>query len=62
MECNRGTASTWEQFRWIVNSNGTISLQGTNGDYVTSNNGSGGMWCNRLQAQAWEDFTVNIVN
>ena len=62
MACNRSTAQGWEQFRWIVNSNGTISLQGTNGDYVTSNNGTAAMECDRAQAQGWEQFTYSVVN
>jgi hypothetical protein len=59
MACNRSTAQAWEQFRWINNPDGTISLQGTNGMYVTSNNGVGWITCDRPQAQGWEEFKVN---
>lgn len=52
MACDRATAQAWEQFRWINNPDGTISLQGTNGMYVPSNNGVGWMTCDRAQAQA----------
>ncbi|HYG40416.1 MAG TPA: glycosyl hydrolase family 18 protein [Cytophagales bacterium] len=56
---------------WIsINSNGTppptgapigqtIWLRGSlNNLYVSSENGTGPMWCNRTSAQAWENFTV----
>jgi beta-glucanase (GH16 family) len=36
----------------------TITLKGSNGLYVTSNNGDSAMACNRATAQGWEQFTV----
>lgn len=36
----------------------TITLKGSNGLYVTSNNADSAMACNRATAQAWETFTV----
>jgi beta-glucanase (GH16 family) len=36
----------------------TITLKGSNGLYVTSNNDDSAMACNRTTAQAWETFTV----
>jgi beta-glucanase (GH16 family) len=36
----------------------TITLKGSNGLYVTSNNADSSMACNRITAQAWETFTV----
>jgi len=36
----------------------TISLQGSNGKFVSSENGNGGMTCNRNAVGAWEKFTV----
>lgn len=61
MTCNRPAAQAWEQFSWIVNADGTISLQGSNGSYVSSENGTKAMTCNRPTAQGWEDFTVTIL-
>ena len=36
----------------------TITLKGSNGQYVTSNNGDSAMRCDRATAQGWETFTV----
>lgn len=36
----------------------SITLKGNNGDYVSSENGTQAMTCNRTTAQAWEHFTV----
>jgi beta-glucanase (GH16 family) len=36
----------------------SITLKGNNGDYVSSENGTMAMTCNRTTAQAWEHFTV----
>jgi beta-glucanase (GH16 family) len=36
----------------------TIALRGPNNMYVSSENGTAPMWCNRTTAQAWENFTV----
>jgi beta-glucanase (GH16 family) len=36
----------------------TITLKGSNGLYVTSNNADSAMACNRTTAQGWETFTV----
>jgi len=36
----------------------TITLKGSNGLYVTSNNADSAMACDRTTAQAWEKFTV----
>lgn len=39
----------------------TIWLRGSNGQYVSSENGQGGMNCNRGAAGGWEQFTVVAV-
>jgi hypothetical protein len=57
--CNRTTFQAWETFTWINNADGTISLQGNNGDFVSSENGAQAMTCNRTTAQGWEEFRVN---
>ncbi len=36
----------------------TIWLRGTNGQYVSSENGGSGMMCNRSSVGGWEQFTV----
>jgi GH18 family chitinase len=36
----------------------TITLRGFNNLFVSSENGTAPMWCNRTTAQAWEQFTV----
>ncbi|ASZ14938.1 lectin [Chitinophaga pendula] len=36
----------------------TITLRGSNGQYVSSENGAQPMQCNRAVAQGWEQFTV----
>ncbi len=36
----------------------TVTFKGSNGLYVTSNDGDSAMACNRPTAQAWEEFTV----
>jgi hypothetical protein len=46
-----------------VNSSGppigqTITLKGFNNQYVSGENGTQAMWCNRPTAQAWEQFLV----
>jgi beta-glucanase (GH16 family) len=36
----------------------TVALRGNNNLFVSSENGTAPMWCNRSTAQAWEQFTV----
>jgi glucosylceramidase len=36
----------------------TITLKGFNSQYVSGENGTQAMWCNRATAQAWEQFLV----
>ncbi|HEX8530957.1 MAG TPA: glycoside hydrolase family 30 beta sandwich domain-containing protein, partial [Cytophagales bacterium] len=36
----------------------TLWLKGFNNAYVSGENGTGPMWCNRPSVQAWEQFTV----
>jgi len=62
MTCSRTRAQGWEQFLWVVNADGTISLQGSNALYVSSENGTQAMTCNRATAQGWEDFTVSVIS
>jgi beta-glucanase (GH16 family) len=56
MECDRATASAWEQFKVGDAGNGLITLQGSNGLYVTGNNADSAMECNRETASTWEQF------
>ncbi|WP_144914696.1 glycoside hydrolase family 30 beta sandwich domain-containing protein [Mucilaginibacter frigoritolerans] len=57
--CNRTTYSAWEEFTWGVNTDGTITLQGNNGDFISSEDGTQAMTCNRTSASGWESFGVN---
>ncbi len=36
----------------------TVTLKGFNNQYVSGENGTQAMWCNRPTAQAWEQFTI----
>lgn len=47
------------KFDWIVNANGTISLRGNNGKYISSENGQAVMKCDRATIAGWETFTLN---
>ncbi|WP_428328299.1 glycoside hydrolase family 30 beta sandwich domain-containing protein [Mucilaginibacter sp.] len=57
--CNRTSYSAWEEFTWGVNADGTITLQGNNGDFISSENGTQAMTCTRTSASGWESFKVN---
>jgi len=47
-----------ERFEIIRRSNGKIALRGSNGRYVSSENGNKAMTCNRTAIGAWELFDV----
>ncbi|RYY32115.1 MAG: glycoside hydrolase, partial [Sphingobacteriaceae bacterium] len=49
----------WEQFDWINNGDGTISLRGNNGRYVSSEGGTQAMTCTRTTIGSTEKFRVN---
>jgi len=57
--CNRTTFGAWEEFTWGTNADGTITLQGNNGDFISSEDGTQAMTCNRTVASGWESFGVN---
>ena len=57
--CNRTSYGAWEEFTWGTNADGTITLQGNNGDYISSEDGTQAMTCNRTSASGWESFKVN---
>jgi O-glycosyl hydrolase len=58
MTCDRPTAQGWEQFKVVDAGGGLIALQGSNGQYVSSENGAvTGMNCNRATVGGWETFT-----
>ncbi len=56
MNCNRPTASTWEQFLVVDEGGGKVALQSM-GKYVSSENGTQAITCNRTTVGAWETFT-----
>jgi len=55
MNCNRTTASTWEQFLVVDAGNGKVALQSMN-MYVSSENGVNPITCNRASYSTWEEF------
>jgi hypothetical protein len=57
---NRGVAGSWETFRLVNNSNGTVSLQATvNGKYVAAENaGAAALIANRDAIGLWEQFDL----
>ena len=61
MTCTRTTAGANEQFDWIINTDGTISLRGSNGGYVSSENGTQAMTCARTAISASEKFLFGVV-
>ncbi|MEM6829854.1 MAG: T9SS type A sorting domain-containing protein [Bacteroidota bacterium] len=52
------TVGATERFTLIENSDGTFALQGSNGNYVSSENGNKAMTCNRATIGGWEKFTL----
>jgi len=63
MNCNRNSAQAWERFTLVNAGNGKIALKGSNGRYVSSENGSSnGITCNRTAIGAWEAFTWGNTN
>jgi glucosylceramidase len=55
MNCNRPTASAWEQFTVVDAGAGKIALQGM-GKYVSSENGTQPITCSRTTVGDWEKF------
>ncbi|AMR30727.1 glucan endo-1,6-beta-glucosidase [Mucilaginibacter sp. PAMC 26640] len=55
MNCNRATASGWEQFTVIDAGAGKVALQ-SQGKYVSSENGTQAITCNRTTFGDWEKF------
>ena len=55
MNCNRATASAWEQFKVVDAGNGKVALQ-SQGKYVSSENGTQAITCNRTTISDWEKF------
>ncbi|WP_413670537.1 glycoside hydrolase family 30 beta sandwich domain-containing protein [Mucilaginibacter sp. Mucisp86] len=55
MNCNRPTASAWEQFLVVDAGAGKIALQSM-GKYVSSENGTQAITCNRTTYGDWEKF------
>ncbi|MDB5091649.1 MAG: glycoside hydrolase [Mucilaginibacter sp.] len=56
MNCNRPTASAWEQFSVVDEGGGKVALRSM-GKYVSSENGTMAITCNRTSVGAWETFT-----
>jgi hypothetical protein len=56
MFCNRPTVQAWEQFTVVSAGSGKVALRGSNGRYVSSENGAAPMTCSRLTIGGWEQF------
>jgi chitinase len=37
----------------------TVTIKGSDGKYISSENGTQAMTCNRMIAQGWESFGIN---
>ncbi|MBW8687026.1 lectin [Chitinophaga rhizophila] len=57
--CNRTAIGPWEQFEWISNGDGTVSLRGSNGAYLSAEDGIARMTCSKVAVGAAERFIVN---
>ncbi|OOQ57625.1 family 16 glycosylhydrolase [Mucilaginibacter pedocola] len=55
MNCNRPTASAWEQFTVVDAGGGKVALRSQN-KYVSSENGTQAITCNRTTIGDWEKF------
>jgi beta-glucanase (GH16 family) len=55
MNCNRPTASAWEQFTIVDAGGGKVALRSMN-KYVSSENGTQAITCNRTTISDWEKF------
>lgn len=55
MNCNRTSASAWEQFTIVDAGGGKVALQSM-GKYVSSENGTQAITCNRTTIGDWEKF------
>jgi len=59
MECDRTTAQDWEHFTVIDAGNGLIALRSM-GKYVSSENGTQPITCNRQTVGDWEKFSWEV--
>ncbi|MGY4385294.1 hypothetical protein ACVWYN_002332 [Pedobacter sp. UYP24] len=60
VSCNRSSIGSWERFTWIINSDKTISLRGSNGKYLSALNGASAMTCSKTIVSLEEEFTVLV--
>jgi hypothetical protein len=58
--CNRTSVGVWEQFDYLTNTDGTVSLRGSNGMFTSAEDGTKPMICNRSQAGPWERFVTSL--
>ena len=58
MNCNRTARNRWERFTIIDEGNGLVSIMGSNGRYVSSENGTQPMTCNKTSSGASEKFIL----
>lgn len=58
LSCSATSVGTNEKYEWIDLEDGKIALKATNGKYVSSENGTKIITCNRSEIGAWETFTL----
>ncbi|WP_109831106.1 T9SS type A sorting domain-containing protein [Reichenbachiella versicolor] len=58
LNCNATSAGSTELFEIIDNGDGTVAFKGSNGLYVSSENGTKELTCTRTTIGAWEKFVM----
>ncbi|WP_075603263.1 T9SS type A sorting domain-containing protein [Saccharicrinis aurantiacus] len=58
LTCNTTTVGTSEKFEIVDIGSGLVALKGSNGKYVSSENGTKELTCTRTSIGAWEKFTM----
>ncbi len=56
--CNRKEVGPWEKITLVEWADGTVSFKGSNGKYLSDNNGQGRIKFDRTEAGEWEKFDV----
>ncbi|RTQ49686.1 hypothetical protein EJV47_12795 [Hymenobacter gummosus] len=60
LTCTSPSVGAAETFEWLINADGSISLRGSNGRYVSSEFGAAPITCNRQSIGPTEKFTFGI--
>jgi endoglucanase len=60
LTCTSPAVTAAETFEWLINADGSISLRGNNGRYVSSEHGTAPLSCTRSSISFMEKFTFGI--